>query len=496
MKPTILIVDDEPGGRRVIESVLVNQGYQLEFASTGREALEKATVLKPDLILLDLMLPEMDGMEVCQHIRRSPGLAEVPVVMVTALDDRNTRIACLDAGADDFISKPFDRAELRARVRTITRLNRYRLLHERDLITSWIAEKSSDGYLQVHTDDRILFANSRACFYLGLDAQPNQPIEARFMDVVLRQYTPHPEPAWEGWPVLTMSAAQNRYLVRPESDTAHEFWLEVALFENPGTEGAPRARIIRLRDVTADILNRRNTRSFGEAIAHKIRTPVTHIVSSLDLLARMAPQMSQDEITQFAKTALHGARRLHESLDRVLKYSNLSTRPEDAVGCTVDELTQLVEKVSLDVGIRPARVRIEPKAEDARLTLSIQSLEVLLWELMENSKKFHPSSEPEVTVDIMQSTSQTIAIRVSDNGMALSPKQLAEAWRPYYQGEKDFTGEAPGMGLGLSTVSTIVWGAGGQCHIMNRNDGPGVTVELVLPEARLEEPVALEARLS
>ena len=80
--------------------------------------------------------------------------------------------------------------------------------------------------------------------------------------------------------------------------------------------------------------------------------------------------------------------------------------------------------------------------------------EVLLWELMENSKKFHPSSEPEVTVDIIQSTSQTIAIRVSDNGMALSHKQSAPALRPYYQGEKDFTGEAPGMGLGLWRMSS------------------------------------------
>src|SRR5215203_5707959 len=113
MKPTILIVEDEPSGRKVVESVLINQGYNLEFAANGREAIKKATALKPDLILLDIMLPEMDGFEVCEHLRKDKQLAEVPIVMLTALDDRNTRIASLDAGADDFISKPIDRAELR-----------------------------------------------------------------------------------------------------------------------------------------------------------------------------------------------------------------------------------------------------------------------------------------------------------------------------------------------------------------------------------------------
>ena len=82
----------------------------------------------PDLILLDVMMPGMDGFEVCRSLRADPLLAEVPVVMVTALDDRDSRLQGIEAGADDFVSKPFDRVELRARVRTIARLNRYRQL--------------------------------------------------------------------------------------------------------------------------------------------------------------------------------------------------------------------------------------------------------------------------------------------------------------------------------------------------------------------------------
>lgn len=130
MNPILLIVDDEPAGRQALESVLITQDYDLVFAENGFEALKKARDLQPDVILLDIMMPDLDGYEVCRLLRADPRVAEVPVVMVTALDDRDSRLRGLEAGADDFITKPIDRGELRARVRTITRLNRYRRLQD------------------------------------------------------------------------------------------------------------------------------------------------------------------------------------------------------------------------------------------------------------------------------------------------------------------------------------------------------------------------------
>lgn len=131
-KSTILIVDDEPIGRETLKAMLRTQGHIIEIAQNGVEALEMASALTPDLILLDVMMPGMDGYDVCRRLRADPLLAEVPVIMVTALDDRDSRLEGIEAGADDFISKPFDRVELRTRVQTIIRLNRYRrLLAER-----------------------------------------------------------------------------------------------------------------------------------------------------------------------------------------------------------------------------------------------------------------------------------------------------------------------------------------------------------------------------
>jgi len=132
MGSRILIVDDEYIGRQTLESVLEGEDYELEMAENGPQAIEKAKKLLPDVILLDIMMPGMTGFEVCQRIRSDPQIAEIPIIVLTALDDRDSLLNALKAGADDFISKPFDRFELRARLLGITRLNRYqKLLQER-----------------------------------------------------------------------------------------------------------------------------------------------------------------------------------------------------------------------------------------------------------------------------------------------------------------------------------------------------------------------------
>jgi putative two-component system response regulator len=132
---SILIIDDDASAQKAVESLLMNQGYQLLFANNGVEGLKLASEQEPDLILLDVMMPGMDGFEVCNRLRANILLAEVPVLMISALDDRTSRLRGIETGVDDFISKPFDRNELRARVRTILRLNRYRKLrNEQDLL--------------------------------------------------------------------------------------------------------------------------------------------------------------------------------------------------------------------------------------------------------------------------------------------------------------------------------------------------------------------------
>ena len=133
MTSTILIVDDEYSGRETLQSVLEGEGYNLIMAENGMQAIERAKAYQPDVILLDVMMPGMTGFEVCERIRSDPQVAEIPIIILTALDDRDSLLTGLKSGADDFISKPFDRFELRARLIGITRLNRYhKLVDERE----------------------------------------------------------------------------------------------------------------------------------------------------------------------------------------------------------------------------------------------------------------------------------------------------------------------------------------------------------------------------
>lgn len=131
-KAVILIADDNEIVQEMLGELLTSSGhdYDLVFADNGYDAVEKSIKLLPDIILLDVMMPKMNGYEVCEKLRNHPKLAEVPILMVTALDDRESRVRGLNAGADDFISKPFYGEELMARVNTIVRLNRYRGLRD------------------------------------------------------------------------------------------------------------------------------------------------------------------------------------------------------------------------------------------------------------------------------------------------------------------------------------------------------------------------------
>jgi adenylate cyclase len=130
----ILVVDDTPANVRLLEAVLGPQGYDVLAAGSGREALEVMATGRPDLVLLDIVMPGMDGYEVCRRLRASPAGAVLPVVMVTASGNEE-KVRALEAGADDFIAKPFDRAELLARVRSLLRVKEYH-----DLIESQAAE--------------------------------------------------------------------------------------------------------------------------------------------------------------------------------------------------------------------------------------------------------------------------------------------------------------------------------------------------------------------
>jgi putative two-component system response regulator len=121
----VLVVDDIEANRNLVSRVLAGDGHSVAVAEDGQSALQSVKRDPPDLVLMDVMMPKLDGIEVCRRLKQQPSTRLVPVVLVTALQNSDDRIRGIEAGADDFVSKPFNPHELRARVRSLIRIKRY-----------------------------------------------------------------------------------------------------------------------------------------------------------------------------------------------------------------------------------------------------------------------------------------------------------------------------------------------------------------------------------
>jgi two-component system, sensor histidine kinase and response regulator len=158
-RPSVLIIDDDPNNFDVIETLLSEQDYQLHYAASGQEAIASLDIFEPDLILLDVMMPGIDGIEVCRQIKAMPKWHAVPIIMVTALNSKSDLAHCLTAGADDFISKPVNAIELRARVHSMLRIK-----HQYDDLQSLLKLREDMVKMVVHD-----LRNPLAGILLGLE---------------------------------------------------------------------------------------------------------------------------------------------------------------------------------------------------------------------------------------------------------------------------------------------------------------------------------------
>ncbi|HEY84338.1 MAG TPA: response regulator [Chloroflexi bacterium] len=477
-KGTVLVVDDWPDGRKLLKRMLEFDGYQLLFAGNGPEALEKAETFSPDVVLLDVMMPGMDGFEVCRRLRANPRLAEIPVVIVTALDDKASRLQGIEAGADDFVSKPFDPHELRARVRNIMRLNRYRrLMAEREKF-EWVVRYCEDGYAMVNRQGNILYANPRMRLFFNLSPDSQLPIEENFKTFSQKLYRLEPQEAWENWP-----APYNwpRYLLRPETSLTRAAWLKVDTQDLP--PGVEAGQIIRVRDVTGQMNSDSDIRTFHTVVNHKLRTPAMHIINGLELIATLGSKLSKEELIDLAQTAYKGAQRFHMQVEEVFRYLESPRFDQLSGGFYISDLLVLLGKIGNNNAEQLKRVTVSghQTLKNIQIALSERDLAVILWELLDNAIKFHPQQSPTIKIEISLLENKTVKIQFVDDGITLTPEQLAYVWTPYYQGEKYFTGELEGMGLGLPLVFKIVSSVGGNCRIANREEGDGVLLELFIP---------------
>lgn len=134
----ILIADDNIQNCELLEAYLAEEAYEVQTATDGQQTLDKVASFQPDLILLDIMMPKVSGFEVCERLRRQPETKDLPVLMVTALNEMGDIEKAVKSGADDFLTKPVHRLELLTRVRSMLRVRK--LMNERDRLLAYIEE--------------------------------------------------------------------------------------------------------------------------------------------------------------------------------------------------------------------------------------------------------------------------------------------------------------------------------------------------------------------
>ncbi len=211
------------------------------------------------------------------------------------------------------------------------------------------------------------------------------------------------------------------------------------------------------------------------------------MLSGLTLLANHGTEFSRDETDGLIASTLKNTTRLHNEIQDILEYLNAPGVAESSERFDLSQLQSMVSEISSNLEIESVTVVCPEDLRESRILLSQRAVELILWEILENAKKFHPAGSPTVEALVSRSSPHEVSFQISDDGLTISPEHLGQIWTPYHQGEKYFTGQAAGMGLGLATVAALVWEMGGTCHAHNRKDGPGVVVKLVLPLEKDEQ---------
>ena len=162
-KPVILVADDTPANLRILLDLLGHAGYEVLIAEDGESALERAAYGRPDLILLDVLMPVLDGFATCERLKEGPDTRDIPVIFMTALADTVDKVRGFDAGAVDYVTKPFQVKELLARVQTHLTMQRLRTkLRDSEERLSRIFESAMDAIITIDADYRITLFNAAA----------------------------------------------------------------------------------------------------------------------------------------------------------------------------------------------------------------------------------------------------------------------------------------------------------------------------------------------
>ncbi|MDB4974007.1 MAG: hypothetical protein JWN48_2348 [Myxococcaceae bacterium] len=503
----ILLADDNADMRDYVTRLL-RERWQVRAVADGALALAAALESPPDLVLTDVMMPNLDGFGLLKGLRGDARTRDVPVIMLSARAGDDARIEGLEAGADDYLVKPFSARELLARVSTHLQLASLRTAAERERARLY------DIFMQVPVAVAVLIgpelrfevANPAYCEMVGKSDVLDQPLREVFPELVEHESVRVLERVLDtgesirlaelGVPVLRRGVLKELYfdlIAQPlQSSGTHADGLVVIAVEIT-EQVLARQRVDGLR-ATAEAASRAKD-EFLSTLSHELRTPLNAIIGWATLLRKGT--LSPDRIPRALETVERNAQVQARLIEDMLDLSRIE-RGKLVLSVGPLELVRVVEAAI--EAVRPAAdakgVRLQPVLDShATIVGDVDRLQQVVWNLLSNAIKFTPK-EGRVLIRLRREHSY-VEITVADTGQGISGDFLPFVFDRFRQADPSFTRRTGGLGLGLAIVRSLVELHGGTVTVQSEGTGLGATFVVRLPTAPLRadtlpEPIVHE----
>ena len=503
----VLLADDNADMRDYVRRLLAEAGYRVEAAADGAEALRLATALPPDLVLSDVMMPRLDGFGLLRALREAPATADLPIILLSARAGEEAAVEGLDAGADDYLVKPFSARELIARVEGALRLSRQRrestdaLRALNDTLEQQVAERTQErDQIWMTSQDLLCVTNSDGVLRSANPAWTTV-LGWRREEILGRtsEWLEHPDDRAKTRSEAVRLAEGDRTagfgnrLRTRAGDYRHLSWIAVSmdgLFYCSARDVTEQTLAMEQLARTEDALRQsQKMEAVGQltgGLAHDFNNLLTGITGSLELLQTRVAQGRYKEVERYTGAAQSAARRAAALTHRLLAFSRRQTLDPKATDANslVGGLEDLIRRT-----VGPA-VTIEVVAAVGLWTTLVDppQLESALLNLCINARDAMPDGG-QITIETANrwldehaarerdlQLGQYVSICVTDTGTGMTPDVVARAFDPFFTTKP----LGQGTGLGLSMIYGFARQSGGQVRIYSEV-GQGTTMCLYLP---------------
>ena len=453
----ILIVDDTSDNTNFLSHVLTEEGYKVRAVATGHQALVAAQLCPPDLILLDINLPDMDGFEVCIRLKADQNLAAIPVIFLSNLADAEDKLKVFSLGGVDYITKPFQIAEVLARVGTHFKLYRFQLNLEKrnrnhDAYHEAVLNNIADGVLILDSDRNLLSANP-ALLHM---------IPQKYLKEIISQ----PLENTIRWKRKTFSVTT---AIVPDVGTVAVFRDETRRYE-----------VERARDALL------------ATISHELRTPLTAAMNYIEMLIVLTNmgKVNTDSFIEYLNRALENSQRLHNLVLDVLDIARIQAgrMVSENQLLNLSETFEQVNRLLIPLAEQKElsfELIVHPNVPNVIRGDSMRFRQVLL-NLVGNAIKF--TEQGGVKIVAYCDGAETLKIQVADTGPGISPEQLPDIFEPFRSGSDYAHRKHQGAGLGLALVKQILLQMNGDISASSEV-GIGSVFTIIIP---IENKIELE----